>query len=170
MKQVHKEILEVVREFSGATLEQIVQLMPHVGPASLKKEIRSVYLMGYLDKGHTPNKSGQGKRLFTYSVNDNPQPRNEPIITRRKRLPTESGYTFQINALKEQIAELENWKQDAIERFPDLAVPPTVFQARKWVAAEMRQCGDHAMACEVEAGRKDGILPMRVAIRVLDSI
>lgn len=179
-RSTRDEVLEIVREIPGVTSAQVIELMPHA-PVAAKT------MLSYLEKrgeiiaasgdNPAPRPAGLAARgwrpkVLTYRINPIPGGGDAPArpkraCRRRSKGPTEAGLQATVEMLRQRIAELEAWQARAIERFPDLAVPAHVIQARKAVAAEVRK-SDPRLADEIDAGRKDETLMVRVAIRILE--
>lgn len=83
---------------------------------------------------------------------------NEPHVSKAR-------HEHAMQQLHARINELARWKDEAIDRFPELAVDPLVLEARKIVAD---QCGDDGMyrSAFIDGGR-DNSFAMRVALAAL---
>lgn len=104
--------------------------------------------------------------MYAYSPNPNPAPAPaaaQPKMKRKK--PTEAGLQATVSLLREQVAELEAWKADAIRRHPDLAVSPVVLKARALAA---RKFPDKAN--EIHSGRMDDKPLIQVIVEALEEV
>lgn len=167
-RKTREEVLEIIREMPGLTTNEIYGLMPHTSRAAVNSMITFLTARG--DIVRTEGKvetgpKGMARRNPTYAVSSNPAPKAVPHKTKE---PSTAALHATIKQLHDTIAELEQWKQVAIARYPDLAVPPVVIRARKLVATEVRAGGDNALADQIIAGAKDATLMVRVAIKALE--
>ena len=166
--ETQAEVLEIIREMPGVTSAEIVALMPHRSKASITSMVFWLKNKGTIEesgKKIVAMKNGVPKHVATYTLSSNPTPN---IVKMKRKAPTEAALHMQIKQLVNTITELEAWKRDAISRYPDLAVDPTVLKARKLVSEEVRAGGDHTLADQIMLGRKDDTLMMRVTIKALE--
>ncbi len=162
------EVLEIIREMPGVTSTEIISLMPHRSKAAITSMVFWLKNKGIIEasgKKAFTAKNGDTKHAPTYTLSSNPTPN---IVKMKRKAPTEAALHMQIKQLVNTITELEAWKRDAISRYPDLAVDPTVLKARKLVAEEVRAGGDHTLADQIARGLKDETLMMRVTIKALE--
>lgn len=170
MEEARKEILEVVRELPGSTTRDIADLMPHVPFGTVGALVHTLKAEGAIvAKGLRPYTTSDGKQRHhhTYFLSSNPTPVTPTPRVRRSK-PTTAGYEARIKELEAKVADLTQWRANALERYPDLGVEPVVLKARKLVATEVRAGGDNNLADEILAGRKDTTLMVRVAIKALE--
>lgn len=162
-RTVCDEVLEVVREMPWVSAKDVADLMPHQGANNVSATLTFLHAKGELirEASGTPNRFG--RKPYLYSINPDPKP-NPPKM--RRKHPTAAGYEARIAELEAKVTQLTQWKADAINRFPDLGVDPITAEARRIVAAELDKT-DTALAQQVRAGLKDGILPMRVTVAAL---
>lgn len=166
--ETQAEVLEIIREMPGVTSAEIVSLMPHRSRSSVMSMVFWLKSKGAIEesgKKVISMKNGAPKHVATYTLSSTP---THNVVKMKRKAPTEAALHIQIKQLNAQIAELEAWKRDAIARYPDLAVDPTVLKARKLVAEEVRAGGDHTLADQIMLGRKDDTLMMRVTIKALE--
>lgn len=165
---VRAGILEIMRELPDSTLGDVCALMPHVSYSAVSSTISYLKKTGVVEvsgRKSIMRSNGAPNRVSTYRLSTNPTPN---VVRMKRKEPTEAGLRMQVKQLQEQIAELVAWKQEAIARFPDLAVDPVILRARELVSAEVKAGGDNALAEAVLAGRKDDTLMMRVTIKALE--
>lgn len=170
---INSEILEVVKNLPGVTSGQIVEFMPHVNKQTVYANLHSMYLRGELSRDlDDAAKDGRGRPPYKWSISATGKPPmvrkvkpsevqrfNDCVVTTRPAVPPADLYG--------ELEELRRWKADAIARYPDLAVDPLVLKARQMVAEEIGDT-DAAMRDAVLAGQRDGALPMRVALKLLE--
>lgn len=163
------EIIEIIEAMPGISSKQINELMPHVSIMKVSATLHSLYFQGKVLRERHKQPSGVGRDYYTYTMNPNPK----PVAKERKDkppVPTESALQVRVAELEAKLAELTQWKREAIARFPDLDVDPIVLQAREIVAADLEAHNDTTLAQAVRQGQKDGILPMRVTIAALNGV
>lgn len=168
------EILEIVTALPGATSGQIIDLMPHVKKQSVYAGLNNLYVRGLVTREKVGS-STQGRPAYAWSVNPDGKP---PVVVRKVK----PSNTLRWNScsvstrppeppadLYGELEELRRWKADAIARYPDLAVDPLVLKARNMVAEEIGSA-DTVMRDAVLRGERDGALPMRVALKLLEGV
>ena len=166
--ELRGEVLEIIREMPGLTSTEIATLLPHrnkITVATTVFRLKNEGIVETTDKKAIVGKDGKPKSVPIYTLSANPTPN---VVKMKRKAPTEAALHIQIKQLTTQIAELEAWNRDAIARYPDLAVAPTILKARKLVAEEVRAGGDHGLAEQIMAGSKDTTLMVRVAIKALE--
>lgn len=165
MSTVTNEVLEVIRVMPGLNSGQILELMPHVKRKDIDRIVNRLYVSGRITRQPGPiARNGQPANVFFISDTGKPPMRQ---YVGKNGTPADAVFAD----MKKRVAELEQWKVDAIARFPDLAVDPIVIRARKIVAAELRatgEAGDCKFADEVMLGRRDSGLSMRLVIKMLE--
>lgn len=163
------EIKETLRLMPNLTSAEIHKLLPDRRIGAVHTAVSKMLHSGVIHvSGHKGEVTARGRevRQRTYALGRGDA--TLPLPTRKNNIPTPIGYAAQINALKAQIEELEKWKHAALERYPDLAVAPTVLRARQLVADELAAGGDNILAAAVRRGEKDTTLMMRVTIKALE--
>ena len=160
-----KEIVEIIREMPGVTSGQIIELMPHVNSQSVHSALNYLYVRGIAVR-ELDGETKFGRKPFTWKLADKPIPpiRKAPATMARRA-------DAQVDGLKRRVAELEEWKAQAIRRFPDLGVDPVILRARQIVAAELRttnDSSDRASAEAVLAGQRDNVLAVRLVVKMLE--
>ena len=166
---VADEVMELVREMPYITSGQVIEFMPHARKQTVYSTLNSFYGRGLLLREPVPREPGKGgPQCFAWKVNDAPVPvrkvraatplsANEVVVTG----------TTTLDFLRNRVAELEAWQRDAIERYPDLAISATMLKARQIVAQEIGDSDPKSRAA-VLAGQRDGSLPMRLTVKLLE--
>ena len=168
---VREKVFEVVRAMPGLTAREIATLVPDARYSAVTQVLCIYSAKGELlqEQKDNPAYSSSNrarKTISIYSVNPCPKP-----VARKMKLrePTAAGFHANMAALRDRVAELEQWKAAAIARFPDLGVDPVIIAARRLVAKQANMTDRH-LADEVMAGRRDNVLAMQVAIEALSQI
>ena len=149
-----QNILEALRVMPNLTVPDLIELVPDCKPASLSGILNNLVRGGKVQVvGTKPNPNpkayGRNRTLSMYALGDG---------RAKKKPPTDVA--VKISQLEARITELEMWKMEAIERYPDLAVDPLTMRAREIVASKL----DAKQAAEVRAGRKDDC-PIMLAVK-----
>ena len=163
-----EQILEIITTMPGSTWRDVHTLMPHVTASVVTNTLHGMKARGIIrPNGRAQFMRSNGAPLFMakYEVNPEGKP---PESKREVTEPSLTALRAQSELLVATITELAAWKDDAIRRYPDLAVDPTVLKARKLAAQEVRAGGDHTLADQIVQGRKDDTLLMRVTIKALE--
>lgn len=165
------EVMELVREIPGITSGQVIEFMPHARKQTVYSVLNAGYARGLLLRDAVPREPGKGGPTgYAWRMNDAPRAAVRKLKTATSLRAHEvvvSG-TATLDFMRNRVTELENWQRDAIERYPDLAVPATTLKARQIVAQEIGD-SDPAMRDAVLAGQRDGSLPMRLTVKLLDA-
>jgi hypothetical protein len=165
------DILLVIDKLPGITSPQLCDLLPHINGRTVRSTLSTLYKRRKVTRVKAPRREDDprpaGNTGFAYMVNPVPAPRKgklkpEQMAARKVR---DDSIDAELARLRNQIAELEAWKADAIKRFPDLAVAPEVLQARKIVADCLG--GDVVAVEDTLAGRKDHSPIMRATLVAL---
>lgn len=164
-------VLDVLAQFNeGLLAAETKELFPGEGnpnavPAalSLLKAAGAVKVIG---KRVSPL---SGKLCSVFAATG--KPLAEPVRSSpTRKAPTSIGMVARLDAANAKVAELEEWKADAIKRFPDLAVDPAVIQARKRVAAMFRSDGDSMKADAALSGQMDNTPIMRAVTATIEDL
>lgn len=162
---IYKEIIDTLRMMPNRTGQELMDALPHIKRSTMYSALSTLRNNDAITiSGQDPQFLGPDgeptKMINRYSATDTPFPKRKP--------PKRQGYKGIANALKDQVAELQRWKANAIKQYPDLAVPSSVLKARKVVADEVAATGDSALADQIRRGDQDNSLMMRVTIKVME--
>lgn len=126
MTDCEKDIRLVLKELPNLTNQEICELLPQHNPLTVRKRIQIMEAQNQLLVTARPRPPGSKGRstLKVYDINPNP----------KRTVAVKPLTNDAISELKAKVAELEAWKSQAIARFPDLAVEPSVLRARQLVA------------------------------------
>ena len=165
---ITEEVLEIIREMPGVTSGNIIELMPHTNKQTIYATLNAQYIRGVVVR-ETEESDGKGRPAFQWSMA--PEGTTPPVKGRTVK-PTIAGpvpdtsITFSPILFRE-LEDLRRWKAEAITRYPDLAVDPIILKARNIVAEEMDGVDDD-YAAAVRAGKRDGVLAMRLVVKMLE--
>lgn len=162
-----EEALEIIREMPGVTSGNIVELMPHANQQTVYSTLNAQYIRGNLTRVTGPS---DGKGWVPYQWSIAPAGTKPPVVVRKGKqkvsAPKPTG-DAPVLMFQTELEELRRWKAEAIARYPDLAVDPIILKARGIVAAEMDGVDDD-YAAAVRAGKRDGVLAMRLVVKMLE--
>lgn len=163
---IQQEILDTVSAMPGLTVQELRALMPHITQGSLSGRLSTMTSEGVLRAENAPRKPGHiGRRANLYFIGT-----GSPIVRKRRlTIPTPAAVNYQLEDARSKIAELQAWKTAAIERFPDLAVEPTVIRARCLLAKVLRDRGDTSKANDVANGRLDNSVALEAVVAALEA-
>lgn len=169
---VRDKVLETLTAFPNITTNEIVDLIPECTRVTLQSTISKLHKRGILMQGpYKVDTRGDGMKYSfrTYAVNPSAVKKLlAPKKPKQASVLTDAGLNARLEELKAKVQELETWKEQAIERFPDLAVAPLLLKARKIVAEETRASGDGILANHIMAGHKDATMLVRVTLKALE--
>ena len=169
------EIIEIIREFPKVTASQIIEFCPHMRRQNVYSTLNSLNVRGIIaaDLIENPNPKGKNpiKRVNGYTLEEKPNPKSYKA---RKGLEFKkvkvADTSAELEQLRERVLDLEQWKREALARYPDLAVDPITKRARELSIARYEEIGDFKMAAEIKAGKKDKCPFMLIAISALNEV
>lgn len=177
---ITEEVLEIIREMPGVTSGNIIELMPHTNKQTIYATLNAQYIRGVVVR-ETEDGDGKGSPSFQWSMA--PEGTTPPVVKTKVKpsdqprwnsctatyVPVPLGPTSQtiFDALNRDMEDLRRWKAEAIARYPDLGVDPIILKARNIVAEEMDGVDDD-YAAAVRAGKRDGVLAMRLVVKMLE--
>lgn len=172
--EVRHNIIEAVKALPGITSPEIVELtgMKRQEVTHHLAVMTAEGLLERVTKMRTPNGKSGRRTMFAYSISQNPFPQPTVVVKPKVKAPTENveaALRARISDLSAKLAEAEQWREDAIRRYPDLAVDPLVLKARKIVADIYRNKLDTTRESDAMAGRLDKSPIMEVALAALQS-
>lgn len=158
------QVAEIIKKNPGLTSKEIYQYFPHISYFNVSGVLSHLYYAG--DYMRQPV---SGTKLFRYYFSSGAEPEARSPQKRRPKL-TDAGLNARLAEANKTIADLEEWKVNAIKRFPDLAVAPVIIRAREIVAKRLELSGDGAGAREVRAGKRDNTMIMLATIDALETM
>lgn len=170
--EVRHNIIEAVKALPGITSPEIVELTG-MKRQEVTQHLAVMAAEGVLERvtKMRPHTGKAGRRtVYAYSVSQNPTP--TVVVKPKAKAPAENVETAlraRISDLSAKLAEAEQWREDAIRRYPDLAVDPLVLKARKIVAMIYHGKLDTTRESDAMAGRLDKSPIMEVALAALQS-
>lgn len=164
---LENQIVDVLKVMPNLTTPEIITLIPDRRSESVVSQISLASRGGRLLREPIPRKPGQrGGTQYRYSVNPNFVTSSHKPVQRKPKL-TDNGMAARLDIANKLVSELQAWKVDAIARYPDLAVDPTVIEARKILARVLRDIGDKHGSDEVMCGRRDTTVAMLATVEAV---
>ena len=74
-----------------------------------------------------------------------------------------------VETLKAEVDTLQQWKQDALLRYPDLDVDPLLLEARALLAAEAEEQNSRAASDAYSNGNRDHTIAVQALVKALGS-
>lgn len=160
---VQSEVEEVVREMGPVTALEVIQLMPHASRQQVYARLNSLEAQGKISSEKIPDPKDDRRKVNRYSYGGSPRSPKP----RQRKVPTNQAQAVNAADYRAKIAELEEWKAQAIARFPELGVDPETLAARKIVHKMLVEAGDRNLAKHVLAGDKDETMLIRAVVAAL---
>lgn len=167
MTNITDDIIALIKEVPNITSREMYAYFPNATKSTVSSTIYNLKNKGVIvQTGKKQLQTKKGPHSFPcFQLSDNPT----PLVRQRKlKNPTEAGLRAQLEDLRNKLCELEAWKREALERYPDLGVDPMTLKARAIVAEQLRAVGDNNLADLVVAGKKDETLLVKVTVRALE--
>jgi hypothetical protein len=159
---LREQVKILIAEQPGISSKEIAEFFTEL--KNHESQVSAALSVLYGEGGYRRERAA-GQRSFRYWPDAEAGP--QPVVTKARK-QTEAGAHAECAILRERIAELEAWQAEALKRFPDLAVAPTIITAREIVAKRLKANGDANGALDVQAGRRDHTPIMQAAVDALE--
>ena len=160
MTKQNEQILEIVKAMPGSRLNEISALV------DFRRQSVSARLSELKRKGqvrHEPN--------GTYYIGDGTPPK--AVIPKKLRMKPEKVEKItmgqKLDILEQEVAELLEWKAEAIRRYPDLAVSKELLAARQVAIDYYSKLNDQQKIKEIRTGKLDETPLIQVALLAMSS-
>lgn len=169
MNTLDNLILEAVRQWPDVTMAELQEVIDYPVKKSISPRVSMLVSMGHLMRKKVPNPvpphRGRQPFIYAYSIGDGTP---QPLKPCHRHSPTPAGLEARMAEMESRLQELSSWREEAIARYPDLAVPPIILRARKIVEEVYCGANDPAGAKEVHMGRRDQSLIMKAVCLALE--
>lgn len=168
-KSMRERAIEALEQFpEGLSVPQLKDLFPTAkNPNIWASTISALYNTGHVKPVGT---EGVGKATArTWALTGKPINVDKTPTPYRNITLTDAGLQARFNDAINRITELETWQENAIARFPDLAVAQSVIEARKRVAEYYRK-SDTAQADRFVKGLLDQSPMMQLVIKTIEDL
>jgi hypothetical protein len=150
----------------NSTTKELADLMPHYTIDNISHAVSSMAAKNIVFATGSKREEGPSGRITThkaYSVRyKKPTKELAPNVNPHVDLLNDL-----IKALKAERDALEEWKQAAILRYPDLDVDPLVLKARELLAAQAKEDGNVLLIDDILKGNKDNSTAIRTVVKLL---
>lgn len=161
-----EEVFNMLGMHPNSTTKELADLMPHYTIDNISHAVSSMVASNIVFATGSKREEGPSGRITThraYSVKyQKPTKELAPNVNPHVDLLNDL-----IKALRAERDELEEWKQAAILRYPDLDVAPLVLRARELLAAQAKEDGNHSVVDEILKGNKDATIAFRAIVKLL---
>lgn len=130
------KLREAVYDCGGLKPSELAVLLER-DAGQINQELRKLLAAGEVMR---LGKGTSGSPYTYYKSNGNSLPA-QPSKKSEPPKPTDEGWHARYDALVLRIKDLEEWKEEAIRRYPDLAVPEIILKARRHCAKANQELG-----------------------------
>jgi len=160
------EVFNMLGLHPNSTTKELAALMPHYTIDNISHAVSSMAAKNIVFATGSKREEGPSGRITThkaYSVKyKKPTKELAPNVNPHVDLLNDL-----IKALRAERDGLEEWKQAAILRYPDLEVDPLLLKARELLAAQAKEDGNDALVADILKGNKDGTIALRTIAKLL---
>jgi hypothetical protein len=161
-----EEVFNMLGMHPNSTTKELADLMPHHTIDNISHAVSSMAAKNIVFATGSKREVGPSGRITThkaYSVKyQKPTKELAPNVNPHVDLLNDL-----VKTLKAENDALEQWKQAALLRYPDLEVDPLVLKARGLLAAQLQEDGKHELVYEVRNGGMDDSSAMRALVKLL---
>jgi len=161
-----EEVFNMLGMHPNSTTKELADLMPHYTIDNISHAVSSMAAKNIVFATGSKREEGPSGRITThkaYSVRyKKPTKELAPNVNPHVDLLNDL-----IKALKAERDALEEWKQAAILRYPDLDVDPLVLKARELLAAQAKEDGNVLLIDDILKGNKDNSTAIRTVVKLL---
>jgi hypothetical protein len=161
-----EEVFNMLGLHPNSTTKELTALMPHMDIDNVSHAISSMAAKGLVFVTGRKAEEGPSGRITThraYSVKYTKPSKD----TAPKAAPQGDLFSQLVRTLEEEVKALEQWKQAALLRYPDLDVDPILLEARALLATEAQECGSEMLADEIINGKRDSSFSVKAMVKVL---
>ena len=159
-----QEVFNMLGLHPNSTTKELHELMPHLKIDHISHAISSMASKDIVFVTGSRAEEGPSGRITThraYSV------KYKKEIGVKSPQPQGDLFSSLVKTLEAEVKELEQWKQAALLRYPDLNVDPILLKARELLANEAREGGNKLLADELLNGKRDKAFSIKALVKVL---
>ena len=161
-----EEVFNMLGMHPNSTTKELADLMPHYTIDNISHAVSSMAAKNIVFATGSKREEGPSGRITThkaYSVKyKKPTKELAPNVNPHVDLLNDL-----VKTLKAERDALEEWKQAAILRYPDLDVDPLVLKARELLAAQAKEDGNVLLIDDILKGNKDNSTAIRTVVKLL---
>jgi hypothetical protein len=160
-----EEVFNVLKLNPNSTTKELSALMPHIEIDNISHAVSSMADKNIVFVTGKKSEVGPSGRTCThraYSV------KYEKSKDAPQKLPTQSDLFGElVNTLEAEVTALQQWKEAALLRYPDLGVDPLLLEARALLAAEAEKQGIIPASHNYIIGNRDNTIAVQALVKVL---
>lgn len=161
-----EEVFNALKRNPNSTTKELSALLPHIEIDNISHAVSSMTDKNIVFVTGKKSEVGPSGRTCThraYSV----KYEKKSVCTPPKAAPQEDLFGQLINTLEAEVIALQQWKEAAILRYPDLDVDPLLLEARALLAAEAAEEGNEIQATDIIKGNRDHSFSVRALVKIL---
>jgi len=164
-----REVLDMLKLHPNSTTKDLHSLMPHLDIDHISHAISSmmgkdvVFITG---KKRETGPSGRTTTHRAYSAKQPKETSSKPQVKPQVK-PQSELLNSLIKTLEAEVKMLQEWKQAALLRYPDLDVDPLLLEVRALLAAEAEEHGSKEVADAYISGHRDNSFAVRALVKAL---
>ena len=167
---IQSEVFEVMKENRNKTSRELRELVPHLTlqhVSAAVNALRTKGLVAITDHKLEASEAGNKKKYRCYSVDLGRVKKDTPPSVPSNAQPDLFGSL--IKTLEAEVVALQQWREAAILRYPDLDVNPLLLEARALLAAEADEQNCKPAAHAYINGNRDHTIAVQALVKALGS-
>lgn len=160
-----EEVFNTLKRNPNSTTKELFALLPHIEIDNISHAVSSMVDKNIVFVTGKKSEAGPSGRVCThraYSV------KYEKSKDAPAKPPVQSDLFGElINTLEAEVISLQQWKEAALLRYPDLDVDPLLLEARALLAAEAAEQGIQMTADAFIKGERDHTFAVRALVKLL---
>jgi hypothetical protein len=164
-----EEVLNVLKRNPNSTTKELSALMPHIEIDNISHAVSSMADKNIVFVTGKKSEVGPSGRTCThraYSVKYENSKDASPKPA--SKLPTQSDLFGElVNTLEAEVTALQQWKEAALLRYPDLGIDPLLLEARALLAAEAERQGVKPASHNYINGNRDNTIAVQALVKAL---
>lgn len=165
---IQSEVFEVMKCNRNKTSRELHEFLPHLTLQNVSAAVNALKFKGLVtitDHKQEISDAGNITTHRCYSVDLGKV--NKPNQAQAK--PQGDLFGQLVETLKAEVDTLQQWKQDALLRYPDLDVDPLLLEARALLAAEAEEQNSRAASDAYSNGNRDHTIAVQALVKALGS-
>jgi len=164
------QVFEVMKNNRNKTSRELHEFLPHLTLQNVSAAVNALKVKGLVtitDHKRETSDAGNVTTHRCYSVDWGKV--NKPTPTQPAPQPNQQVDILNdlIKTLKAERDALEQWKQAAVVRYPDLDIDPAVLKARELLAAQLEEDGKPERINDILRGSADKTSALRAIAKLL---
>ena len=164
-----REVLDMLKLHPNSTTKDLHSLMPHLDIDHISHAISSMMGKDVVFITGKKRETGPSGRTTTHRSYSAKQPKEVCNKSQVKPQAKPQGELLNslIKTLQAEVKTLQEWKQAALLRYPDLDVDPILIKARRLLAAQLEEDGRITRVEDVLNGMMDHTSALRALVKIL---